>query len=221
MTVSQALRTRKSIRAFSPQNVEQELIKEILEDAKFSPSGVNMQPWFVHVVSGEKKRNIETAICEKFDAGIEEEMEYHYYPQTWEEPYKERRKATGLLMYETLGITREDKKRQHEQWKANYRAFDAPVVLYFFIDKNLGTGSYLDYGMFLQSLMLAATAKGLATCPQAAYAQFPQTIKKALHVSDEKILLGGMALGYADENALINSYRTSRIALEEFVSFYE
>lgn len=148
-------------------------------------------------------------------------MEYPYYPLSWEEPYKSRRKETGLMMYKTLGITREDKERQIAQWKANYRAFDAPYVIYFFIDKSLEKGSYIDYGMFLQSLMLSAVEHGLGTCPQAAHAEYPKTIKKALDISNDKILLGGIALGYEDENALINSYRTNRVDIEEFSTFYK
>ncbi|DAB33198.1 MAG TPA: nitroreductase [Sulfurospirillum sp. UBA12182] len=221
MTVKQALEKRKSVRAFLDKDVPTELIKELLNQAKLAPSGVNMQPWQICVVSGAKKRELETTLCQKFDDGIFDEMEYEYYPKVWQEPYKSRRKETGLLMYETLGITREDKERQHEQWKANYRAFDAPVVLLFFIDKHLEAGSYLDYGMFLQSFMLAATASGLATCPQAAYASYAKSIKEALHVKDDSILLGGIALGYEDEQALVNSYRTTRLKIEDFVRFYE
>lgn len=220
MTVSEALKTRKSTRAFLPKAVPQTLIETILEDAKHAPSGVNMQPWHVCVVSGEKKRTLEQRIIEAFESGHKEVMDYAYYPLTWEEPYKSRRKETGLLMYSTLGIAKEDKQRQMEQWKLNYRAFDAPVVLYFFIDASLEKGSYLDYGMFLQSVMLSSLEKGLATCPQAALAEFPSIVKEELGVASNKLLLCGIAMGYEDKEALINSYRTSRIALNEFVTFY-
>lgn len=221
MTVSEALKERKSTRAFLPKAVPQELIEEILEDAKHAPSGVNMQPWYICVVSGEKKRTLENRIIKAFERGHKEVMDYAYYPSTWEEPYKSRRKETGLLMYSTLGIAKEDKQRQMEQWKLNYRAFDAPVVLYFFIDASLEKGSYLDYGMFLQSVMLSATAKGLATCPQAALAEFPSIVKEELRVDKNMLLLCGIALGYEDKEALINSYKTSRVAIEEFAKFYE
>lgn len=220
MTVSEALKTRKSTRAFLPQEVSQTLIEEILNDAKHAPSGVNMQPWHVCVVSGKKKRTLENSIIEAFERGVKEVMDYAYYPLTWEEPYKSRRKETGLLMYSTLGISKEDKPRQIEQWKLNYRAFDAPVVLYFFIDAHLGKGSYLDYGMFLQSVMLSATEKGLATCPQAALAEFPSIVKSELGIKENMLLLCGIALGYEDTKALINSYRTPRLSLEEFVTFH-
>ncbi|QIR75898.1 nitroreductase [Sulfurospirillum diekertiae] len=220
MTVSEALKMRKSTRAFLPKEVSPTLIEAILNDAKHAPSGVNMQPWHVCVLSGEKKRTLETKVIEAFEHGHTEVMDYAYYPSTWEEPYKSRRKETGLLMYSTLGISKEDKERQKEQWKLNYRAFDAPAVLYFFIDARLEKGSYLDYGMFLQSIMLSATEKGLATCPQAALAEFPSIVKHELDTPENMLLLCGMALGYEDTSALINSYRTPRISFEEFVTFY-
>jgi nitroreductase len=220
MTVSEALKARKSTRAFLPQEVSPTLIEAILNDAKQAPSGVNMQPWHVCVVRGEKKRTLETKVIEAFERGDKEVMDYAYYPSSWEEPYKSRRKETGLLMYSTLGISKEDKPRQIEQWKLNYRAFDAPVVLYFFIDAHLEKGSYLDYGMFLQSVMLSATEKGLATCPQAALAEFPSIVKDELGTPENMLLLCGMALGYEDTKALINSYRTPRMSLEAFVTFY-
>jgi len=220
MKVSEALKERKSTRAFLKKEVPQALIQSILDDAKHAPSGVNMQPWHVCVVSGEKKCTLQNCIIEAFEQGHKEVMDYAYYPHTWEEPYKSRRKETGLLMYSTLGISKEDKERQKEQWKLNYRAFDAPVVLFFFIDARLEKGSYLDYGMFLQSVMLSAAEKGLATCPQAALAEYPSIVKKALDIKPNMLLLCGIALGYEDKEALINSYRTPRIALAEFVTFY-
>lgn len=221
MNVSEALKKRKSVRAFLKKEVDRHIIEEILEEAKYAPSGVNMQPWFVCVVSGKKKVELETKILNAFNEGKKEAMDYNYYPKSWEEPFKSRRKETGLLMYETLGIARDDKARQMEQWSANYRAFDAPVVLYFFIDATLEAGSYLDYGMFLQSIMLSATAKGIASCPQAATAEFPITVKQELGVQSNNVLLCSIALGYEDKDALINSYRTRRIALDTFVRFYE
>lgn len=221
MDVLEALRQRRSVRAFLDKDVPKELIEEILETAKHSPSGVNMQPWDVYVVKGQKKKDIENEVQTAFDEGKEELMDYNYYPLIWEEPYKSRRKETGLLMYKTLDISREDKQKQKEQWKANYRAFDAPVVLYFFIDKNLEKGSYLDYGMFIQSVALSAVSLGLGTCIQAALAEYPSIVKKHLNVDGSKNLICGIALGYEDKGALINSYRTSRIDMEEFAKFVE
>ena len=221
MNVIEALKARKSVRSFLNKEVEQEKIETILNSAKHAPSGVNTQPCMVSVVSGPKKKSIESKIIAAFDNGKKEKMDYQYYPLKWEEPYKSRRKEVGLLMYQTLGISRDDKHRQIEQWKANYRAFDAPTVLYFFIDATLEKGSYLDYGMFLQSVMLAATELGLGSCPQAALAEFPTIVKEELNIDDSKVLLCAIALGYEDKVALINSYRTERIALSSFVTFFE
>lgn len=221
MNVLETLLQRKSVRAFTDQAVAKEKITTLLEHAGHAPSGVNMQPWQVCVVSGTKKRTIETEIIAAFENGETSRMDYRYYPLQWDEPYRSRRKETGLLMYRALGIEREDKTRQMEQWKANYRAFDAPVVLYFFIDAALEQGSYLDYGMFLQSIMLAATGLGLGCCPQAALAEYPDIVRKELGIGREKLLLCGMALGYEDTNAPINSYQTERIPLEDFVTFYD
>jgi nitroreductase len=221
MNVLEALKRRKSVRAFLDQPVETVKIEMLLQYARYAPSGVNMQPWTVCVVSGTKKREIETNMVRAFEEGIPPHMDYRYYPREWTEPYKSRRKAAGLLMYSTLGIARGDGAAQAEQWKKNYRAFGAPVVLYFFIDAALEKGSYLDYGMFLQSVMLSATALGLSTCPQAALAEYPDIVREALGVSEGNSLLCGMALGYEDTEAPVNGYRTDRVSVEEFTTFYE
>jgi nitroreductase len=221
MDVIEALKSRKSVRAFLDKEIEREKIELILDSAKYSPSGVNMQPWDVYVLSGDRKKELESKIIQAFKNGKKEKMDYNYYPLEFKEPYKSRRKETGLLMYETLGIKREDKERQIEQWAANYRGFDAPVVLYFFIDSSLEKGSYLDYGMFLQAIVLSATSLGLGSCIQAALAEYPSIVKEYLDVDDTKHLICGISLGYEDKDALINSYKTSRVGLEEFVKFVE
>ena len=195
MNVSEALLNRKSIRAFLDKDVEKEKIVTILEAAKHAPSGVNMQPWNLYVVDKKGQERIQNRVIQAFEKGKRSQMDYQYYPLSWDEPYKGRRKETGLLMYKTLGISREDKAKQMEQWKANYRAFDAPVVLYFFIDRSLEKGSYLDYGMFLQSVLLMATQLGLGSCPQAALAEYPQIVREELKVSDDKLLLCVSHLG--------------------------
>ena len=156
MDVKTALAQRKSTRAFLNKEVPVSTLNAILEQAKTAPSGVNTQPWKVAVLTGQSKKDLEQKMESEFRAGNKGTMDYQYYPEQWEAEYKERRKACGLLMYSTLQIKREDKQRQLDQWAANYRAFDAPVMLLFFIDKVMEKGSYLDYGMFLQSIMLSA-----------------------------------------------------------------
>jgi len=220
MKVSEALAKRKSTRAFLNKTVDVEKIKRILNVAKHAPSGVNTQPWQVAVVMGEKKKLLEQRLENAYRSGIKEKMDYQYYPREWHEPYKTRRKACGLQLYSTLEISRDDKEKQIEQWVANYRAFDAPIMLLFFIDSDMATGSFLDYGMFLQSVMLVAIEEGLATCPQASLAEYPKIIKETLGYADEVILICGMAVGYEDSYAPINAYRTPREEIDLFSRFF-
>lgn len=220
MNVQQALRQRKSTRAFLPTPVAKEKIVAILDGARHAPSGSNAQPWQVAVVTGEKKKMLDQTLEEAFRHSGQGEMDYHYYPLEWHEPYKRRRVVCGSQLYAALGIERQDKVRRLEQWIANYRAFDAPVVLFFFIDRALEKGSYLDFGMFLQSLMLAAVEEGLATCAQAALGQYPRLVKEALGYDRETVLLCGMALGYEDRSAPVNNYRTEREEVASFTRFF-
>lgn len=220
MNVSNALLERKSTRAFSDKEVPLETLREILDVARHAPSGVNTQPWQVAVVTGSKKENLCSLMEDQFRNNIKGKMDYSYYPDEWVDPYRGRRKTCGLQMYSTLNIGRDDKQKQLDQWAANYRAFDAPVMLFFFIDPVLDTGSYIDYGMFLQSIMLAAVEKGLATCPQAALGEYPEIVKQELDYPLDSILIGGMSLGYEDKNALVNSYRTERLEVDDFTRFF-
>lgn len=221
MQVREALKKRKSTRAFLSRDVEREKIVRILDAARHAPSGTNTQPWQVAVVRGEKKRELQGLMETAFRGGEKGKMDYQYYPVDWQPPYKERRKACGLQLYSTLQITREDKQRQMDQWAANYRAFDAPVALFFFMDGIMETGSFLDYGMFLQSLMLSAVEEGLAVCPQAALGEYPKIVKPFLGYPDDTVLLCGISLGYEDPDALVNSYRTPREEVESFTRFFD
>jgi len=220
MNVLEALKTRKSTRAFLDKPVARETLVRILEAARHAPSGGNAQPWQVAVVSGEKKDALARAMEAAFKESGAGGTDYNYYPLEWHEPYKTRRIACGVQLYESLHIGRKDKDRRLEQWMANYRAFDAPVVLFFFIDPSLEKGSYLDFGMFLQSIMLAAVEVGLATCPQAALGHFSHLVKEALGYKPDTVLVCGMALGYEDKDAPINSYRTPREEVETFTRFF-
>lgn len=221
MKVTEALSRRKSTRAFLSKAIEVEKIKRILNAARHAPSGANTQPWQVAVVMTDKKRQLQQLIENAFRSGVKAKMDYQYYPNEWQEPYKERRKATGVQLYTALGIAREDKEKRLDQWAANYRAFDAPVMLFFFMDPIMQTGSFVDYGAFLQSIMLAAIEEGLATCPQAALGEYPEIVKETLAYPDESILICGMALGYGDTKAQVNSYRTPREEVDIFTRFFE
>jgi len=221
MNIYDALIKRKSTRAFLDKEVSMDKVERILKYARYAPSGTNIQPWQVAVVSGERKKQITTQLQDAFEQGIKGKMDYQYYPLYWTSPYKERRKACGLKLYQTLNIEREDKEKQRAHWIRNYNAFDAPVILFFFMDKILETGSFLDYGMFIQSVMLGAIEEGLATCPQAALGEYPKIVKQALGYPEDCILICGMALGYEDNDAKINSYRLGREELDSFVQYYK
>ena len=221
MDVVEALKRRKSTRAFLQRRVDKTVIEQILAAARQAPSGANTQPWQVAVLSGERKRQLQQRIEEAFRDGIAAKMDYLYYPTEWTEPYRSRRKECGLQLYNALHIQRQNKDRQRDQWAANYRAFDAPVALLFFMEAGLQTGSFLDYGMFLQSLMLAAVEQGLATCPQAALGEYPAIVKQALGYPDSSILICGMALGYEDPDAPVNQYRTGRQEVAAFTRWFE
>ncbi|PIE65564.1 MAG: nitroreductase [Desulfobacterales bacterium] len=221
MNISEALTSRKSVRAFQDRDVEKEKIVKLLEAARYAPSGTNAQPWQVAVVQGEKRKKLTQAMEAAFSGKGEGEMDYQYYPTQWKEPYKRRRVHCGAGLYKLLGIDRKDRESRMKQWVANYRAFDAPVIMFFFLDPIMKTGSFLDYGMFIQSVMLAAMDQGLATCPQAALAQFPELVKKELGYENDTILVCGLAMGYEDKDAVVNTYRTTREEVEVFTNFFD
>ncbi len=220
MKVSETLLKRSSTRCYLPKPVEREKIERLLELARHAPSGANTQPWQVAVVTGEKKQELQTQLEKAFWQGKPSQKDYNYYPEEWVPPYSRRRTNCGMQLYSALEIERHDMQRRKEQWAANYRAFDAPVMLLFFMDAVLAAGSYLDYGMFLQSLMLVAVEEGLATCPQAALAEHPDIVRQYLNYPDNMILLCGMALGYKDETAPVNLYRTPREEVADFARFF-
>ena len=220
MDLKTTLMERKSTRAFLDKEVPMDIINEIIEQSKTAPSGVNTQPWQVAVIQGESKNNL----CNKFEmafrAGVKGSMDYKYYPVEWRDEYKQRRKECGLMLYSTLNISREDKNRQLDQWALNYQAFNAPVILLFFIDRSMEKGSFMDYGMFIQSIMLSAVEKGLATCPQAALGEYPDIVRQEFPEYKDKMVLCGLALGYEDKDQIVNSYRTAREDISRFVRYY-
>ena len=220
--VEWAIATRRSVRAFLPDPVAREEIEAILSTARYSASGMNMQPWHVHVLTGPAKARLSAAIASLDDdprrsADLEEP--YDYYPREWHSPYLERRRKVGWDLYGLLGIAKGDKERMHAQHGRNYRFFDAPVGLFFTVDRGLQEGSLLDYGMFLQSVMLAARAHGLHTCPQAAFTPFYRIIMPHIGASENEQLVCGMSLGHADPAAIENSLVTEREPVAGFVRF--
>ena len=220
LNTTNALQQRRSVRAFLDKEVEEEKIDAILSAASHAPSGANMQPWQVAVISGETKKRLQTEIEQSFRRGERGNADYRYYPRKWQNPYKRRRINCGRQMYDALKIVRGDKQSRFDQWAANYRSFDAPVMLLFFLDSTMEVGAYLDYGMFLQSIMLAAMDHDLATCTQASLSDYPEIIKNSLGYPEDSALLCGMALGYEDKKARINSYRTPREKSNSFTRYF-
>jgi nitroreductase len=221
--VEAALTSRRSIRAFLPTPVSREEVAHILEVAARAPSGTNTQPWRVHVLMGAARQHLSDRICAAFDDPAERARhteEYAYYPTEWVSPYVDRRRKVGWDLYALLGIGKADKQRMHEQHKRNYRFFDAPVGLIFTIDRVMRQGSWLDYGMFLQSVMVAARAHGLDTCPQAAFTQFHALIEDELKLPPAEMVVCGMSLGHADPAAVENSLVTEREPVSGFVHFH-
>jgi len=216
--VDRAITTRRSVRAFIPRPVPRATVEEILAVASRAPSGTNTQPWKVHVLAGEAKDRLSRAVAAAYDAGAAH-PEFHYYPTKWFEPYLARRRKIGWDLYGLLGIGRGDKAKMHAQHRRNYLFFDAPVGMIFTIERDLELGSWLDYGMFLQSLMITARARGLDTCPQAAWMEFPKTIAAELALPENEQVVCGMSLGYADPDPPESRLVTEREPVPGFARF--
>ena len=224
--VDQAITSRMSVRAFLPDAVPRETLMQVLNVASRAPSGVNTQPWKVYVLQGATRDALVSKVCAAHEAvhadpalAAQDQEAYSYYPEKWISPYIDRRRENGWGLYGLLGIGKGDKDKMHMQHQRNYRLFDAPVGLMFTIDRVLGRGSLLDYGMFLQSIMVSARGHGLHTCPQAAWNGFAKIILPHIGAGEEEMLVCGMALGYADPSALVNSYHTPREPASQFTHF--
>ncbi len=222
--VDDAIRSRRSIRAYLQRPVERPLVEAILDVAARAPSGTNTQPWNVYVLTGQAKRDLSRRIVAAYDDPAERAShteEYAYYPTEWKSPFLDRRRKVGWDLYGLLGIAKHDKERMHAQHARNYEFFGAPVGLMFTIDRIMRQGSWLDFGMFLQSVMVAARGHGLDTCPQAAFTQFHRIIMPAVGAPENEQLVCGMSLGYGDPQAIENSLVTEREPVSRFVHFIE
>jgi nitroreductase len=222
--IDAVLKSRRSIRAFLPTPVARTEIEAILEAASRAPSGTNIQPWKVYVVTGETLGRLSQALLAAYDDPQRDSLyqeDYRYYPREWVSPYIDRRRKIGWDLYGLLGIEKGDKAKMHAQHARNYAFFDAPVGLFFTIDRIMQQGSWLDYGMFLEAIMIAARGRGLDTCPQAAFTPFHRVIASHLDLPDEEQLVCGMSLGWADQAARVNQLRTEREPVERFAKFFE
>lgn len=223
-TVDAAITSRRSIRAFLPTPIAREDIEAILEVASRAPSGTNTQPWKVYVLTGAIKQKLSAAILAAHDdpavAG-QHTVEYNYYPVKWISPYIDRRRKVGWDLYTLLGLGRENKAGMHAQHGRNYQFFDAPVGFIFTMDRVLEIGSWLDYGMFLENIMIAARGRGLDTCPQAAFTSYHKIIASMLDLPANERVVCGMSLGYADPGKIENTLVTHREPVSEFATFLE
>ncbi len=227
-SVDAAIQSRFSARAFLPTPVPRETIESILQVASRAASGTNTQPWKTYVLQGASRDGLVQKVCAAHDAlrdnpalAAEYKEEYDYYPEKWVSPYIDRRRENGWSLYGLLGITKADKDKMHAQHQRNFKLFDAPVGLMFTLDRVMGRGSLVDYGMFLQSIMVAARARGLHTCPQAAWNGFAKIILPHIGAGPDEMLVCGMALGFADESALVNSFHTPREPVAQFTRWVE
>ena len=220
--VFEAARTRRSIRAYRPEPVPAETLREIVGIARHAPSGSNIQPWRVHVLTGAALQRVGRAIQQAFLADEPgHRRDYDYYTDPVYEPYLSRRRQCGWGLYGTLGIARGDREKSKAYRATNYVFFGAPAGLVFTIDRGLEKGSWLDYGMFLQTIMLAARARGLHTCAEAAIASYPDIVRRELDIAPDWVVICGMAMGYADADALVNTFQPPRIALDEYATFLD
>ena len=220
-SVTDAVVTRRSLRAFLPKPVSTDLVKQILTTASRAPSGTNRQPWNVHLLTGDSLRKVSDAVLEDFDNDVPYDEEQPYYPDKFFEPYLARRRKVGWDLYTLVGIEKGDKAKMKAQHRRNYEFFSAPVGAMFTIHRDLNIGSWLDYGMYLQNVMLLAREAGLHTCPQAAFCGYHKSIRRALPLKDEEVLVCGMTIGYADFTAVENTLETERADTSEFLTLYD
>lgn len=220
MDLDEALKARKSVRAFKPDSVPLSLVTEILELARHSPSGTNIQPWKVHVVAGEVRKRLEAEVLAHRETKPADAIAEFPRTSKRKEPYTTRMRTLGKEMYGLIGIPKGDQAANWRQWGRNYQFFDAPVGLIFTIDKDLDAMSFLDIGIFMQSIMLAAKSRGLDTCSQGAWNNFWTVTRRVLNVPDDEYIICGMSLGYADETSPVNTLVAEREPVSSFATFH-
>ena len=228
ISVDEAITSRMAVRAFTQQAVARETLEDLLQVASRAPSGTNTQPWKVYVVQGASRNALVDKVCAVHDAirdnpalAAEYQEQYVYYPAQWFSPYIDRRRENGWGLYGLLGIGKADRDKMHLQMQRNFRFFDAPVGLFFTVHRNMGRGALLDYGTFLQNVMLAARGRGLHTCPQQAWNLFNKISLAHIGAGADEMQVCGMALGYADASAIVNTFHTPRVPVAEFTHWLE
>jgi len=221
MNVKEAFVSRRSVRRFLPDSVSKEKIENILEGAAFAPSGHNIQPWHVYVVQGKKKLSMTNSIIEAIKDGSAKEMknEFDYYPTEWFEPFVSRRRAVGFELYNLLGIRRDDFEARDKQMQENFHFFGAPVGMFITMDRRLATGTFMDVGMFIQSILVGARGEGLHSCGQVAFTKFHTLIAEQLEFKENEMLVCGVSIGYEDTSAPENSLRVEKLQYSDFTTF--
>jgi nitroreductase len=218
--VEEAIVGRRAVRGFLPDPVPEELVRRLLVIASRAPSGSNIQPWRVAVVTGATLRELSADLLAEHDRGTPPAPDYDYYPARWREPYLARRREVGWGLYSAVGVARGDREGAHRQRARNHTFFGAPVGVFVTIDRDMGRGSLLDTGMFVQNLMIAARAHGLESCPQVAVASWPDVVRKRLGIPQTEMLVCGIGIGRLDPDEPANALRTTRVPVERFATFH-
>ena len=221
METHEALISRRSVRRFLTKSVEKEKIEKILAGAAFAPSGHNIQPWHVYIVEGEKKEKITNTIMDSIKTGEVKNLkqEFDYYPTEWFEPYISRRRAVGFELYKLLNIARDDFKARDKQMQENFYFFGAPVGMFITMDRRLAVGTFMDLGMFIQSILVGARGVGLHTCGQVAFTRFHTLIGKELNFHENEMLVCAVSIGYEDTSAPENELRVEKLPFDKFTTF--
>ena len=221
MNLNELIKSRYSVRSFTDDTVYIETIREILEISSNAPSGGNIQPWKVYVVTGKTKEKLIKKALSNFDNGVQEKIEYDIYPRPLDEEYKRRRSECARDMYTALSIKQDDTELRLSQIRENFKFFGAPVGMIVTIDKAFAENGWGHVGMFIQNICLSAVERGMGTCLQESWSIYPETVKDILNIPDNEVVWCGIALGYPNKKHPINNYRTSRESIEKFVTFIE
>ena len=219
MNLKDIIKSRYSVRSFTKKNVDIEIIKEILQISKCAPSGGNIQPWKVYVVTGNAKEKLIERALSNYDNGVQEKIEYEIYPNPLDEEYKKRRSECAKVMYAALSIEQDDTESRLTQIRENFKFFGAPVGMIITIDKAFAVNGWGHVGMFIQNICLSAIDNDMGTCLQESWSIYPETVKDVLNIPDNEVVWCGIALGYPNLEHPINNYRTSRESIDKFVTF--
>lgn len=221
MDVEDAILSRRSVRAFLPKPVPTALLRRLLEVARYAPSGSNIQPWRVHVLTGDSLTKYTDALIAAARNNESQDMEYNYYAPEWREPFLSRRRACGFGLYGVMGVARDDKEARREAFERNYRFFGAPAGMLFWIPSEVEHGTWLDYGTFVETISLAARGFGLGTIAQGALGEYPHVGHRMFGIGDDHVLIGGMSIGWPDPDAPVNRFQPARLEVDDFTTWLD